>query len=310
MRDILHQEQTRLNDSFQETVKNIYLQSEIKVKGVLDSLSTKTGEYENRSENALELLHSTLLQEQKRFNDSFQVTLDNIQTQSESKVKSILDSISFKMNEFSESHIKECKDIADAKSGIYTISPLNLHTFKLRCEDENWTVIQKRFNGATEFYRNWEDYENGFGDLNGEFWLGNRIIALLTSIGTHELRINLEDWDGNKRYANFKNFKIDGVSDKYRLHISGYTGNAGDGMTEYNGYYFSTYDRDHDTHSGLNCAAYEGIKGAWWFHGCWNGSGASLNGKYTSGPSAKAGIIYRNWQSNSLKKSTMMIRKV
>lgn len=36
--------------------------------------------------------------------------------------------------------VKECKDIADAKSGIYTTALLNLHTFKLRCEDENWTV--------------------------------------------------------------------------------------------------------------------------------------------------------------------------
>ncbi|CAG2218091.1 TN [Mytilus edulis] len=31
----------------------------------------------------------------------------------------------------------------------------------------------KRFNGVTEFYRNWQDYEKGFGDLNEEFWLGD-----------------------------------------------------------------------------------------------------------------------------------------
>ncbi|XP_071145026.1 fibrinogen gamma-B chain-like [Mytilus edulis] len=345
-----------LNDSFKETVDNIYRQSEVKVKSVLDSLSTKLGEYEKRSENALEVLHSTLLQEQQRLNDSLQATVENIQTETESKVKNILESISFKMNQFSESHSKredalellqsnflqqqersnhsfhlmtndikeelnktiksfiselsECEDITDAKSGIYTISPLNLNTYKLRCEDGNWTVIQKRFNGTTEFYRNWEDYENGFGDLNGEFWLGNKMIALLTSIGTHELRINLEDWDENKRYANFKNFKIDGASDKYRLHISGYSGDAGDGMTEYNGYYFSTYDRDHDTYSSINCAADGIIKGAWWLYNCWSGSGASLNGKYTSGPSNFAGIRYKAWKYQSLKKSTMMIRKV
>ncbi|CAG2191287.1 Ryncolin-2,Angiopoietin-related protein 1,Ryncolin-1,Tenascin-X,Ficolin-2,Tenascin,Ryncolin-3,Angiopoietin-related protein 2,Angiopoietin-4 [Mytilus edulis] len=323
----------RLNDSFQKTVESISHQAEIKVKNVLDSFSTKIGEYEKRSENALKLLHSTLLQEQQLFNDSLQATVDNIQTETESKVKSMIDSISLKMNEFNKSESKrdntlellqsnvlqnqdrfnqslylmenyieddlkkaiqnlfsrvvvsECKDIVDVKSGIYTVSSLELPTLKLRCEDDKWTVIQKRYNGATEFYRNWEDYENGFGDLNGEFWLGNKIIALLTSIGTHELKINLEDWDGSKRYANFKNFKIDGASDKYRLHISGYSGDAGDGMTEYNGYYFSTYDRDHDTQPHLNCADHVLFKGAWWFYNCWNGNGASLNGKYTSGPS-------------------------
>ncbi|XP_076086855.1 fibrinogen-like protein 1 [Mytilus galloprovincialis] len=336
----------------------MYHQSEIKVKSVIDSFSTKIGEYEKRSENALEVLHSTLLKEQQRLNDSLQATVDNIQTETESKVKSMIDSISIKMNEFSKYHSKgenalellqsdflqdqdrfnqslyvmandikqdlnktiqnlisvlsdgrECKDIADAEPGIYTVSPDKPHIFKVRCEDKNWTVIQKRFDGSTEFYRNWDDYENGFGNLNGEFWLGNRNIALLTSVGTHELRINIEDWNGNKRYANFKNFKIDGASDKYRLHISGYSGDAGDGMTEYNDSYFSTYDRDHDTHSG-NCADYKLFKGAWWFTYCWSGGGASLNGKYTSGPSCNAGIIYRTWKSKSLKKSTMMIRKV
>ncbi|XP_071145854.1 fibrinogen gamma-B chain-like [Mytilus edulis] len=356
--DRFKQMKIRLNDSFKETVDNIYRQSEVKVKSVLDSLSTKLGEYEKRSENALEVLHSTLLQEQQRLNDSLQATVENIQSETESKVKSILESMSLKMNEFSESHSKkedalellqsnflqqqersnhsfllmtndikeelnktiknfilelsgrECKYIADAEPGIYSISPDKQHIFKVRCEDEDWTVIQKRFDGSTEFYKNWDDYENGFGNLNGEFWLGNRNIALLTSFGTHELRINIEDWNGNKRYANFKNFKIDGASDKYRLHISGYSGDAGDGMTEYNGYYFSTYDRDHDTQHYINCADDEKLKGAWWFYNCWSGKGASLNGKYTSGPSDYTGIRYLAWKYQSLKKSTMMIRRV
>jgi len=33
-------------------------------------------------------------------------------------------------------------------------------------------VIQRRLNGAVEFYRGWEDYRNGFGDIEKEFWLG------------------------------------------------------------------------------------------------------------------------------------------
>jgi len=36
-------------------------------------------------------------------------------------------------------------------------------------------VIMRRMNGKVNFYRNWTDYDRGFGNLHGEFWLGQSL---------------------------------------------------------------------------------------------------------------------------------------
>ena len=46
--------------------------------------------------------------------------------------------------------------------------------------------------------------------------------------GKYELRIDLEDWDGEKRYAKYSIFDIGGPEDNYKLAVYGYNGNAGD----------------------------------------------------------------------------------
>ena len=39
-------------------------------------------------------------------------------------------------------------------------------------------VIQRRYNGEINFYRNWNDYKYGFGSVDNEIWLGNHAILL------------------------------------------------------------------------------------------------------------------------------------
>ena len=89
-----------------------------------------------------------------------------------------------------------------------------------------WTVFQKRLDGSVDFYRDWADYQNGFGNLNGEFWLGLDKIHRLTSSDTFNLRVDLEDWAGETRFAEYTSFTIANEANKYKLSLGSYSGDC------------------------------------------------------------------------------------
>ena len=117
-----------------------------------------------------------------------------------------------------------------------------------------WTVFQRRKDGSVDFYRNWVDYEEGFGDLNGEFWLGLSKIHRLTQDGTdYTLRVDLEDFENETRYAKYSTFNIGDNTTDYTITVGGYSGDAEDSLAYHNGRKFTTKDRDNDQYF-LNCA--------------------------------------------------------
>ncbi|CAC5375738.1 unnamed protein product [Mytilus coruscus] len=161
-----------------------------------------------------------------------------------------------------------------SSSGIYTIYPENVpNGLNVYCDMDidggGWIVIQNRFNGSVDFYRTWNEYKDGFGDLNTEFWLdgsvdfyrtwneykdgfgdlntefwlGNNYIHLITKLDTYLLRFDLEDAVGN---TGFNNFMINDEEDDYRLTVSDYSGDLGDssGFKYNNNAVFSTKDKD------------------------------------------------------------------
>ena len=129
-----------------------------------------------------------------------------------------------------------------------------------------WTVFQRRQDESIDFYRNWTDYENGFGDLTGEFWLGLSKIHRLTKEGSNTLRVDLGDFEGNEAYANYSTFSISDGSTEYILTVGGYSGTAGDSLAYHNGMRFTTRDNDNDLRSG-SCA--QRYTGAWWYKKCY-----------------------------------------
>ena len=199
------------------------------------------------------------------------------------------------------------------ESGVYTIQPKNTNSsFNVYCDMETdgggWTVLLKRQDGSVDFYRNWTDYKNGFGHLEGEHWLGLDNMYLLThqSSDPPQLRVDLADWEGNTSFAKYDRFSVGAEDSDYTLSVSGYqsASTAGDSLTPFNGYHnglrFSTPDRDNDhPTNSYHCTVSH--HGPWWQ---WDYHYSLLTGKYytSEGPrfSAPVGIIWWSWRGISI----------
>uniref|UniRef100_H2YQ82 Fibrinogen C-terminal domain-containing protein n=1 Tax=Ciona savignyi TaxID=51511 RepID=H2YQ82_CIOSA len=166
------------------------------------------------------------------------------------------------------------------ESGIYNIfNPRNQQLLEVYCDQTTdnggWMVIQRRTDGSENFFRTWAEYQEKFGNLSNEFWLGLENLHALTRTGSYELRIELEDCANIRKFAKFSFFFIGSVEEQYTLTVSGYSGNAGDSLSYHNGRPFTTKDMDNDSRSGSNCAVLN--HGAWWYENCYH---SNLNGEY------------------------------
>ncbi|KAL2086282.1 hypothetical protein ACEWY4_017341 [Coilia grayii] len=134
-------------------------------------------------------------------------------------------------------------------------------------------------------------------------------LHLLTSHRKHELRVDMEDFEGNTTFAKYSTFSVGPEDDGYRLNVSDFTnGGAGDSLSVHNGMKFSTFHRDQDTWAH-NCARSD--VGAHWYHACHS---CNPNRVYLWGPGSKFGIgvtwsTFRG-KSYSLNSITVKIRPV
>ena len=171
-----------------------------------------------------------------------------------------------------------------------------------------WLVIQRRMDGSVDFYRGWSDYRQGFGDTSDEFWIGLETMHSLTQSRTYKLRIDLEDFEGNTRYAEYSTFAISDEAHGYTLSIGTYSGTAGDALTYHKNQPFLTKDHRGTGHSARCPVKY---KGAWWYNNCHD---SNLNGPYLRGnhTSYANGVNWAQWKGyhHSLKTTIMMIQPV
>ncbi|KAF1394759.1 hypothetical protein PFLUV_G00004490 [Perca fluviatilis] len=213
----------------------------------------------------------------------------------------------------------DCEDIHrhdnTSSNGVYTIYPggptTPLHVYcDMDTDGGRWTVFQRRIDGTENFYRPWRHYKTGFGNVAGEYWLGLENVFLLTRRKKNELRVDMEDWEGEKASAQYSSFSIDSENAGYQLHIGSFTGGAaGDSLTGQNNMKFTTFDKDQDQ-SDKNCAQH--FLGGFWYNACHTANPTGMYAPHGAIGFENVQVIWQTWKgwNYSLKTVAMKIRSV
>ena len=177
-------------------------------------------------------------------------------------------------------YIKSCCDLRTfpVSSGVYKINTGAFSTTNVYCDmstdNGGWTVIQRnRKNSRISFIKSWKEYEEGFGDLNADFWAGLKLMHALTQSGQWEMRVDYQREDDNRWiYLHYDHFRVASANNEYQMNVRDYSGGAsidpfaGSSGHATNGMNFTTFDNDNDLYSG-NCAAY--YNAGWWYKYCY-----------------------------------------
>ncbi|XP_060037586.1 angiopoietin-related protein 4 isoform X2 [Erinaceus europaeus] len=214
---------------------------------------------------------------------------------------------------------RDCQALFEAgerQSGLFQIQPPGSPPFLVNCkmtEDGGWTVIQRRQDGSVDFNQSWEAYKAGFGDPQGEFWLGLEKVHSIMGDQGSRLSIQLQDWEGNAQSLQFPVY-LGGEDTGYSVQLTAPVARIlGVPILSPGGLSlpFSTWDQDHDLHRDKNCA--KNLSGGWWFGGTCSHS--NLNGQYfRSVPrqrqQRKKGIFWKTWRGRyyPLQATTMLIQ--
>ena len=176
-------------------------------------------------------------------------------------------------------------------------------------DSDGWIVIQRRVDASVSFERCWNEYVAGFGEVDGNFWLGLDTMHALTTAQPMRLQIDVVPYNIPPLSIMYQRFIVSDASSFYRLSISGYSCTSPDATETFHnhdGSMFSTYDQDHDPHA-LHCAQTYG-GGGWWYSGCFF---MNLNGIYEGATASDRSIRVKQIsaeQYEPIARVTMKIR--
>ena len=143
-------------------------------------------------------------------------------------------------------------------------------------------LFQRRFSDKINFHQSWDKYVEGFGELDGEFWIGLEKIHRLTKDGS-QLRINTTTRGGSNTSNTYNTFTFHGATDSYKMNI----GSNSLLFKRHNNVKFTIYGKQTTHCSSSNYSNSNTHTGGWWFGGCTNTQDYfetlnSIDGSYTT----------------------------
>ncbi|XP_053385347.1 tenascin-R-like [Mercenaria mercenaria] len=214
----------------------------------------------------------------------------------------------------------DCTDVLKngyTSSGLYKIYPRGSKSgYKVLCDLETdgggWTIFQLRENLTYDFYKTWVEYEYGFGEVYPtlNFWLGLSQIHQITSQGTYELRIDIENVNNDRAVALYQDFGISNATLDYTISVGSFSYDPslnipGDDLTGVNNMKFSTHDMDNDEEDTVNCSQF--CRSAWWYNLCQHDVPSSnLNGDVGS---EECRHLWAGYSDERISKTRMMLRR-
>ena len=164
-----------------------------------------------------------------------------------------------------------CHEIPIIRNGTYIIDPSGDNPIPVECRTDQydhlvWTVVLNRVSNLGGFFdRSYDEYENGFGTPEGNFWLGLENIHNLIKQQPVKMRIEATNDRGFEFSIEYDLFNVHSKENRYELRVGNrVSGNLYDSFSDMNGARFEANDNAVSNcsmcqPSSIKCAnAYEG----------------------------------------------------